>query len=298
MRHDRSDLWYTIAIMEPEKTRLRGAPVRANYHTHTRWCDGRDTPRAMAEAAVSAGFTDLGFSSHVSFPEGGEFVLDPAKGLDYARDIRSLAREYAGRLRIWLGAEADYIPGATDPDRGRYAALGLDYLIGSVHYVVAGDGARVPVDHTPEFLSDGIRDHFSGSAEAFVRAYFRQQRDMVSRFDFDIVGHLDLVRKFNAKHPYFDESAAWYREALALTADAVAASGKVAEVNTGAISRGWMDDAYPSAAFRDLLRDRGVRFILSSDAHAASSVDCAFDRFGAAESYLCAGEDGELPWRR
>ena len=82
--------------MEPEKTRLRGAPVRANYHTHTRWCDGRDTPRAMAEAAVSAGFTDLGFSSHVSFPEGGECVLDPAKGLDYARDIRSLANTRGG----------------------------------------------------------------------------------------------------------------------------------------------------------------------------------------------------------
>ena len=94
------------------------------------------------------------------------------------------------------------------------------------------------------------------------------------------------MRKFNAKHPYFDENAAWYREELERTADAVAASGKVAEVNTGAISRGWLDDAYPSQPFRDLLRARGVRFILSADAHAADTVDCAFDRFAAAEDYL------------
>ncbi len=49
-----------------------------------------------------------------------------------------------------------------------------------------------------------------------------------------------------------------------------------------------MDDAYPSSAFRDLLRARGVRFILSADAHSAEALDCAFDRFGAAEPTLDA----------
>ena len=46
-----------------------------------------------------------------------------------------------------------------------------------------------------------------------------------------------------------------------------------------------MDDAYPSAAFRALLRERGVKFILSADAHSAETIDCAFDRFGDAEEY-------------
>jgi histidinol-phosphatase (PHP family) len=64
---------------------------------------------------------------------------------------------------------------------------------------------------------------------------------MVAQCDFNIAGHLDLVRKFNAKHPYFDEDAKWYRDELIATADAVAASGKIAEVNTGAISRGWLE---------------------------------------------------------
>lgn len=257
-----------------------------NYHTHTTWCDGRDEPEVVVRAAIAEGFSDLGFSSHMSFPEGGEFVLDPAKGLAYAEEIRRLGREYSDRIRIWLGGEADYIPGVTAPERERYAGLGLDYLIGSIHYVVAPDGARVPVDHTPELLAEGIGDHFGGSAEGFVRAYFRQQREMVERYDFDIVGHLDLVRKFNAKHPYFDEGAGWYAEELAATAEAVAASGKTVEVNTGAISRGWLDDAYPSEPFRRLLRSRGVRFILSSDAHASETLSCAFDRFGGLERFV------------
>ena len=42
----------------------------------------------------------------------------------------------------------------------------------------------------------------------------------------------------------------------------------------------------PSAPFRAMLRERGVRFILSSDSHAADTLDCAFDRFAAAEDYV------------
>ena len=109
---------------------------------------------------------------------------------------------------------------------------------------------------------------------------------MATTCDFDIIGHPDIIRKFNGVLRYFDESADWYNEELRLTADAFAASGKIVEVNTGGISRGWIDDAYPSPAFRALLRERGVRFILSSDAHSAAAVDCAFDRFAAAESYV------------
>ena len=213
-------------------------------------------------------------------------VLSPEQGAAYVADIRMLAEKYSGRIRVLCGVEADYIPGSTTPDRARYAHLGLDYIIGSIHFVVAPDGGRVPVDHNPQLLDEGIRAHFGGSAEAFIRAYFRQQREMVSQFDFDMAGHLDLVRKFNAKHPYFDEEAKWYRDELVATADVVAASGKIVEVNTGAISRGWLDDAYPSAFFRGLLRERGVRFVLNSDAHSADALDCAFDRFADAEDFL------------
>ena len=261
--------------------------MKTNYHTHTTWCDGKDTPRVVAEAAVAKGFDVIGFSSHSMLPEADtDWVLTPEKAPRYAAEIRALAAEFAPRLRILCGVEADYVPGGAEPSRAAYAAISPDYIIGSIHFVVAPDGARVPVDHSPDLLDSGIRDHFGGSAEAFVRAYFAQERDMVRKYDFDVLGHPDLVRKFNAKHPYFDEASQWYREEVEATAEAIAASGRIVEVNTGAISRGWLDDAYPSSWFRSLLRAKGVRFVLSSDAHAADAIDCAFDRFGAAEVYL------------
>ena len=263
---------------------------KANYHTHTTWCDGKDTPRAVVLAAIEKGFSEIGFSSHAMLPEDDtDWVLAPEKAPRYAAEIRALATEFADRIRVRLGVEADYVPGGANPDRKTYAAIAPEYIIGSIHFVVAPDGARVPVDHTPELLSAGVRDHFGGDVKAYVLAYFAQQRDMVEKFDFDIVGHLDLVRKFNVKHPYFDEAADWYRAELVKTADAVAASGKLAELNTGAISRGWLDDAYPSAHFRALLRERGVKFVLNADAHAADAIDCAFDRFGDAEQFVRVG---------
>lgn len=260
--------------------------MRANFHTHTNWCDGRDTPEAMARAAIAKGFDVLGFSSHAMVPAHEiDWALSSATLPDYADAIRSLANSLAPKIRLLCGVEADYVQGGSTPDRKNFAAVQPDYVIGSVHNVVAPDGAVVSVDETPEVLDEGICDHFDGSAEKFVRAYFQQQRDMIAQFDFDVVGHPDLVRKFNAKHPYFDESADWYLEELEKTADALAANGKLTEVNTGAISRGWLDDAYPSPAFRKLLRTRGVKFVLSSDAHAADALDCAFDRFADAEDF-------------
>lgn len=261
--------------------------MKTNYHTHTTWCDGKDTPEAVVAAAIEKGFGAIGFSSHAMLPEDDTpWVLTPAKAPRYAAEIRALAEKYAGRIRVLCGVEADYVPGGATPDRGAYAAVAPDYIIGSVHFVAAPDGARVSVDESPASLADGIRVHFGGSAEAYVRAYFAQVREMLLTCDFDVAGHLDLVRKFNVRHPYFDEAAPWYLAELDLTADAVAAGGKIAEVNTGAISRGWLDDAYPSAAFRERLRARGVRFILSADAHAADAIDCAFDRFGDCEDFV------------
>ena len=261
--------------------------IKANYHTHSTWCDGKDSPRKMIQAAIAKGFKEIGFSSHAMLPESNPaWGMAAEKAQRYLREIRSLGEEFKDQIRVRCGVEADYIPGGANPDRATYAAIFPDYIIGSVHWVLAEDGTRVAVDNTPEELSEGIKNHFGDSAEAFVRAYYRQVREMIEKFDFEIVGHLDLVRKFNAKHPYFDERADWYREEIGKTAAVVAKCGKIAEVNTGAVARGWLDDAYPSEEFRTMLREKGVKFILSSDAHSAEQLDAEFDRFEKAENFV------------
>ena len=255
--------------------------MKINLHTHSTWCDGKNTPEEMTLAAITKGFDVLGFSSHMASPLDLEETVDPARYTDYAADVRKVAAKYADRIKVLCGAEADYIPGVTAPEKRRYSSFRPDYLIGSVHYVSAPDGALVSVDNTPQILQDGINRHFGGSARAYIERYFEQQTEMLG-FDFDIVAHPDLVRKFNRKFPYFDENAPWYLAARHRFALALAESGKTTEINTGAISRLWLDEPYPAADFRAELADLGVKMIYSSDSHSTDSLDCRWDRFGLA----------------
>lgn len=41
--------------------------LRADFHTHTTYCDGKSTPRQMVEAAYRMGLTDLGISGHADY---------------------------------------------------------------------------------------------------------------------------------------------------------------------------------------------------------------------------------------
>lgn len=225
----------------------------------------------MVLAALEKGFTALGFTAH------SDMLSDPHA---YVTEVRELAVRYSDRIRILCGLELELAKPTDGVDRSLY-----DYLIGSVHFISAPDGGFFAIDALPEDLEDGVEKHFSGDWESFICSYYAAIRDTLS-VDFDIVGHPDLIRKFNTKYRFFDESSVFYRAQLEATADAIAASGKLVEVNTGAISRGWMDDAYPSKAFRELLEARGVHFILSSDAHASDALDCAFDRFSQVVKFV------------
>ena len=39
--------------------------LKANYHTHTLFCDGTASPEDMVKQALRLGFDHLGFSGHV-----------------------------------------------------------------------------------------------------------------------------------------------------------------------------------------------------------------------------------------
>ena len=95
--------------------------MKTNYHTHSIWCDGQNTPEEMIQSAIGRGFGVLGFSSHSTYPEDDACTVPKAKLPGYFDEVRALAAKYAGRIRVLCGVEADYIPGVTDPDRRRYA---------------------------------------------------------------------------------------------------------------------------------------------------------------------------------
>ena len=97
--------------------------IRAGLHNHTTMCDGKNSAREMAEAAIAAGFTDFE-AGHRAYAVRSSY--SPKDEAGYIREIRALQKEYAGRQTARISLEQDYF--SLTQRREAY-----DYIIGSVH---------------------------------------------------------------------------------------------------------------------------------------------------------------------
>lgn len=250
---------------------------KTNYHTHTNYCDGVNSPEEMVNAAINKNFSALGFSGHSMNPFGELWHIAPRDHQSYVKEIRRLAEVYQSQLEILLGFEADYIPSLCTPSFSRFKSFNPDYLIGSVHFIVNEKGFFT-VDGPVEEVQYGINTLFKGNGKKVVQEYFYLQREMLKSSDFTILGHPDLVRKRNGNLCFFDESEGWYKSEVKELVKEIKKAGVIVEVNTGAITRGAMDDVYPSAFMLDLLCKNNIPVTISSDSHSVDSIDGAFDR--------------------
>ena len=196
--------------------------------------------------------------------------MSPEGTRAYRREVLALREEYAGKLDIRLGLEQDYY---SEPPREEY-----DYLIGSVH-AVKKDGEYVIVDWSRDILLRGVEKLYGGDIYAFAEDYFRLVGDLWERARCRIIGHFDLIAKFNEGGALFDENDPRYVAAWQAAADALLRTGVPFEVNTGAIARGFRSVPYPSPAIHGYLAARGARFLLSGDAHAPDGLCFQFDRW-------------------
>ena len=92
--------------------------IITNYHTHTNFCDGKDTAEKMAESAYNKGVSILGFSSHSMYPFSSSWHIDTKDFTNYCAEVQKLKTEYKGKMEILLGFEAEFIPGVTCPTHG------------------------------------------------------------------------------------------------------------------------------------------------------------------------------------
>ena len=254
--------------------------IKTNYHTHTTWCDGKNTVEQMAKAAFDSGFSVFGFSGHSMYPFSSKWHMQSALHTDYCRHVRLTAGEYKGKMEVLLGFEADYISGICCPKFSMYEQFKPDFLIGSVHYI-PGKDTIFNVDGNGAATRENIQKNYGGNAREAVCAYFAMQKEMLKKGDFTFIGHCDLFRIQNSPkfgNPLFSEQDSWYRSEIKAFADAIASSGVCVEINTGAMSRGYMDSPYPSQEFLELLHQRNVPVTINSDSHAQDTLDFAFDK--------------------
>ena len=250
-----------------------------SVHTHSRLCDGEDALAEMARAAFAAGAVSFGASghSHTPIPEDEGCVL-PADMSAYRAEVLRLREEYRGRMDVLLGIELDNCADVT--------AEGFDYWIGSAHRLRGPDGRWYTVDWDAETLAACCESAFGGDGLAMAERYYGEVRRMAAMGP-DILGHIDLITKFNEGTPLFDESSPRYRAAALEALHAADPAVTLLEINTGAMSRGYRRTPYPAPFLLEEWRRMGGRIILTADAHSVSAIVYGYAQ--AAELARAAG---------
>ena len=168
--------------------------MQSNFHTHSVFCDGKDAPEEMVRKALSLGFRALGFSGH-SYTELDLCGMTPENEKNYRAEIARLKAAYAGRIEIYCGVEQDYFSGRR--------AEGFDYAIGSVH-CIQKDGEFPCVDWSAKRTEEILKRHYGGDAYAFAEDYFALVGKVRDVTGCDVIGHIDLIRKFDEDGAVFD----------------------------------------------------------------------------------------------
>ncbi len=232
----------------------------ANYHTHTTRCNHAfGTEREYIEQAIACGFSELGFSDHAPYPIPLDQVAPHHVRMDQTDDymdtLRALRQEYADRITIHIGFEAEYYPAFFDAFLDHVRAHGCEYLILGQH-----------------FLDNEITRESSGAAatadESFLARYTDQVIAGMKTGVFTYVAHPDLVN--------WCGDLEVYRKHAARLCQAAKEMDIPLEINLLGMGNHPMYPPrhYPRKDFWQVAGQVGCRAVIGFDAHCPQALNC------------------------
>jgi len=244
--------------------------IKSDLHIHTTYCDGKNTPEEMVLSAIEKGMDEIGFSGHSYTFFDESYCMSKEGTKAYKAEIECLKEKYKDSIGIICGVEQDYY--------SEEATDGYADVIGSVHYLKI-DGAYLPVDESAEILKDAVEKHFGRDWYKLTELYYDTVADVAARTKCNIIGHFDLITKFNENGELFDTNNERYISQWKAAVDKLLSFDIPFEINTGAISRGYRTTPYPSFEIIDYIKQNGGKLILSSDAHSAENLMFEFEKY-------------------
>ncbi len=231
-----------------------------DYHLHTsRCCHATGTPEEYLAAAEEQELHEIGFADH--YPLGllgckprSQVTMHPEELPEYIMQVEKL-RAASKTVRVKLGVEVDFLPGTEQKTRSLLQAQKFDYVIGSIHFL--GDW---------DFTHPIYADHYQEKdlTELYSR-YFSLVWDLCYSRLFDIVGHIDVIKKFGYR-PQESLEPYWVK-----TAQVLSETGTCLELNTAGRDAP-VGDFYPDRRLLEICHTEGVRVTIGSDAHSPEQV--------------------------
>jgi histidinol-phosphatase (PHP family) len=236
-----------------------------DYHIHTsRCCHATGSIDEYLAEAEHKGLDEIGFADH--FPLGlldvvpdNPVTMQPDELADYIRDVESMKAK--ANIPVRLGVEMDYLPGKEKETAALLKSYSFDYVIGSIHFLDGWDFTHP--GHLARYENEDI--------DALYEHYFSTVQSMADSGLFQIIGHLDVVKKFS-----FFPRRTW-DDLMERTCAALKKADVCVELNTS----GWrapVGESYPGEAFLAECASLKIPITLGSDAHCPRDVGSGLQR--------------------
>ncbi|MFW9888180.1 MAG: histidinol-phosphatase HisJ family protein [Candidatus Thorarchaeota archaeon] len=246
-----------------------------DYHIHPAYsADAMGTLDDFCRAALDRGLQEICFTTHLdSDPmRDDSYVIvrgkrvsvhNPSWFEDYGNHIRALGDEYVDKgLNVRLGVEVDMYPGILEDLPDAFHETEFDLVIGSVHLI----------DHKAISLKGEAFEIFKKyGLEQVGNIYFGVIKDMLNSHIFDILGHLDIYRRYGEEF-FGPEICSLWKPHIDELCRIMKAQGVGYEINTSSIRRGSLEPM-PEEVIVKALHEREINtVIVGSDAHQPSEV--------------------------
>lgn len=235
-----------------------------DFHLHSRHSSDADgSPSEMADAAQRAGLTGVAFTEHVEW-----WPTDEACGYlqpqPYYAEMAALRARQAETLQLRIGLELGNPHTFAAEARALLDLAPWDYVLGSLHWPQGVPGWE------PVAFAEGL--------EVAYRRYFQGLVSLAEKGVYDVLAHLDLVRRdsWNICRQVLPVEP--YAPLIRKTLRAVVERGKGLEINTSALAAG-LPEPCPGLTILRWYRELGGEIlVLGSDAHHPAAVGQYFDQ--------------------
>ena len=140
-----------------------------------------------------------------------------------------------------------------------------------MHYLRRGD-EYAHVDGSRKQFEEHAARYYGGDYYAFAEDYYATVAQVYEKTKCDIIGHFDLITKFNEGNALFDTNHPRYRAAAEKALDALLDAPVIFEQNYGAIARRYRTQPYLEDWMLERIRAKGKLVLKTSDCHAKEKL--------------------------
>ncbi|HYE80789.1 MAG TPA: histidinol-phosphatase HisJ family protein [Clostridia bacterium] len=239
-----------------------------DFHTHSHYStDSSASMLSMARKGKNIGLSGICFTDHIDLDyENPQASFDFSYG-DYISEISNIRASLPGNFEIFAGVELGLQPHTLADNQELIRDRSYDFIIGSIHCV----------NKTDMYL-DGFLKSMPTDDMAVTNYFMEMQLCIESFSNFDVLGHLDGVRRYIRDSESF--SYEQYREQIQNALKSLIRAHKGIEVNTSGLRYG-LSSFHPLPEILRLYKQLGGEIVtIGSDSHSPDTLGYRFKEAG------------------